>query len=853
MGPRKAGAISPRGTRECRGGGAGTARAPCGDGLPSVLAAPASASIQFDQQWGSLGILNGQFSLPNRVAADSSGGVYATDTGNDRVQKFSSTGTFITKWGSLGTGDGRFLSEQGIATDTAGNVYVVDGQANRVQKFSSSGTFITKWGSLGTGNSQFNAPQGIATDSSDDVYVADSGNARIQKFDSSGTFITKWGSVGTGDGQFSLRPGSPPIPPATSMSPTQATRGSRNSTPRASSSPSGEALGTGDGQFGASANLDVATGSAGNVIVADTFNNRIEKFRPSGTFITKWGSLGTGAGQFTSPAGVATDSSDNVYVVDQGNSRIEEFHETDATEPDTTIDSGPSGVSNADVSFTFSSSEPQLLGFECRLDSTPRTGRAARLPKAYSNLSEGSHTFEVRAVDSAGNPDTSPATRTWTVDLTAPQTTIDSGPTGPTNDASPSFGFSSEPGASFECRLDSSQEADFQPCSSPQPYSSLADGSHTFEVRATDSVGNTDPTPAAHSFTVDTAAPQTQIDSGPSGPDQRRIAVVRVLLRRGGELRVSPRLEPGGRLPALQLAAALQLAGRRLPHVRGPGHRHGGQHRPDPGRAQLHGRHGRAQTQINSGPSGPTKDATPTFGFSSEPGASFECQLDGRRLRRPCSSPQSYSLADGPHTFQVRAIDQAGNADPTPSARSFTVDTVAPMTQINAGPSGPTKDATPTFGFSSGPGASFQCKLDGGAYAPCSSPKSYSPLPNGPHTFRVRAIDAASNIDPTPSARSFTVDTVRPNTAIIGGPSGGPSPHLTVDPTPSFTFSSSQAHSSFECKLGSTPMRPALRRGPPRTWRTATTGSTSAPPIRPATSTRRRPRSASPSRPPASS
>ena len=353
--------------------------------------------------------------------------------------------------------------------------------------------------------------------------------------------------------------------------------------------------------------------------------------------------------------------------------------------------------------------------------STPRTLRAAASPKAYSNLPEGSHTFEVRAVDSAGNPDPSPASRTWTVDRTPPQTQIDSGPSGPTNDATPSFGFSSEAGASFECRLDSSQEADFQPCGSPKSYGPLPDGSHTFEVRATDSVGNTDPTPAMRSFTVDASAPDTQIDSGPSGP---------------------------------------------------------------------------------------TNDATPSFGFSSEGGASFECRLDSSQEAdfQPCGSPKSYGpLPDGSHTFEVRATDSARQHRPHPGLRSFTVDTSAPQTQINSGPSGLTKDATPSFGFSSGPGASFECELDGGAYAACSSPKTYSTLPNGHHTFRVRATDAASNTDPTPASRSFTVDTVPPNTAIITGPSGGPSPHATVDPTPTFTFSSSQAGSSFACKFGSSP------------------------------------------------
>src|SRR5206468_2298322 len=140
-----------------------------------VLAAPASASIQFDQQWGMVGILNGQFSLPNRVATDTAGNVYATDTGNTRVQKFSSSGTFLTKWGSVGTGNGQFSLPTGVATDPSGNVYVADAGNTRIQKFSSSGTFITKWGSVGTGDGQFGAGTALdlATGFAGNVLVAD--------------------------------------------------------------------------------------------------------------------------------------------------------------------------------------------------------------------------------------------------------------------------------------------------------------------------------------------------------------------------------------------------------------------------------------------------------------------------------------------------------------------------------------------------------------------------------------------------------------------------------------------------------------------------------------------------------
>ena len=480
-------------------------------------ATPAAASIQFDGQWGSaslpppLGPADGSFTAPSRAATDSSNNVYVTDSGNSRIQKFNSTGTFLSKFGSLGVANGQFLvgSASGVAVDSAGNVYVVDKLTNRVQKFNSAGTFVTAWGSLGTSNGQFSAPTGIAVDpSSGNVYVADTGNNRIQEFTSGGTYLTQWGGAGTGDGNFAA-----PSGVAVDSTGDVYVADSGNSriqkfTSAGSFITKWGSLGTGDGQFGATTTttLDLAIGSSDNVIVVDPTNNRVQKFRPIGTFITKWGTAGSGNGQFTLPSGVAISSADEVYVVDSGNSRVERFHETDTSAPDTTIDSGPSGTTNGNVSFAFSSSESPLLGFECKLDSAE--WEACGVSKSYSNLSEGSHTVQVRAVDTAGNPDPSPVSRTWTVDRTPPNTTINSGPSGTTANASPSFTFSSsEPNSTFECRLDSNQESDFQPCSSPKSYSSLADGDHTLDVRATDAVGNTDQTPASRTFTVDATPP----------------------------------------------------------------------------------------------------------------------------------------------------------------------------------------------------------------------------------------------------------------------------------------------------------------------------------------------------------
>jgi hypothetical protein len=218
---------------------------------------------------------DGQVNDPWGIAVDSAGNVYVADSMNHRVQKFSSTGVFITKWGSKGTGDGQFSWPHHVAVDSADNVYVTD--FTQVQKFSSTGVFITKWG-----DELFSYPEGIAVDSADNVYVADSNDNRITKFTSTGTFITKWGSQGTGEGEFS--------------------------------SPKG-----------------IAVDGADNVYVADDYNDRIQKFTSSGVFITEWGRKGVQTGGFDYPQDVAVDSIGNVYVADEMNQRIQKFTPPSAT------------------------------------------------------------------------------------------------------------------------------------------------------------------------------------------------------------------------------------------------------------------------------------------------------------------------------------------------------------------------------------------------------------------------------------------------------------------------------------------------------------------------------------------
>ena len=217
-----------------------------------------------------------------------------------------------------------------------------------------------------------------------------------------------------------------------------------------------------------------------------------------------------------------------------------------------------------------------------------------------------------------------------------------------------------------------------------------------------------------------------------------------------------------------------------------------------------------ADTQIDSGPAegSTTGDSTPTFSFSaSEPNSAFQCRVDGAPFAG-CSGPGAThtpaELTDGPHTFEVRAVDSGLNTDPTAASRSFTVDATAPDTQIDSGPAAGTTiaDSTPSFGFSATEGgSSFECRIDGAAFAACSGPgatHTTAALADGQHTFEVRGTDAVGNTDASPAPRAFTVDTTAPDTQIDSGPAAG---STIADSTPSFGFSATEAGSTFECRI----------------------------------------------------
>lgn len=198
----------------------------------------------------------------------------------------------------------------------------------------------------------------------------------------------------------------------------------------------------------------------------------------------------------------------------------------------------------------------------------------------------------------------------------------------------------------------------------------------------------------------------------------------------------------------------------------------------------------------------PIADNSTSVRFSFEAGernSDFDCSLDGAAFAACTSGSMFGPIADGAHSFSVRAHDRAGNLDTSPAVFAWTVDTSTPDTQLIAGPAGPQAATMAQFTFFSpdaGGGATFECKLDAGAFAACTSPRDLAALTEGTHTFSVRVRDAVGNVDPSPATRTWLVDLTPPETTIVTGPTG-----LVAVASASFTFGSNETGVTYACSF----------------------------------------------------
>lgn len=315
--------------------------------------------------FGTTGSSTGQFSGLSGIALDTTGNIYVTDQVNGgRLQKFDASGNFLSSFPlhvagypigisvdpsnniwisegdavekydqsgnvlvSLVSGTGPLVDAYTfhpwkVTTDAQGNIYATDDWNFEVLKFNAQGDFLMR---IGTPD-QYDWNNDVAVDAAGNIYVSDCGNG-VKKFAPNGTLLSQIGTGGTGDGQFTC---------ANSL--TLDSVGNlyvedddyNNNIERIEKfDADGNFLvkfgsaGSGDGQFGYVDGMHVD--AAGNIYITDTTNDRIQKLDSNGNFIMKFGSTGTSAGQFQFPEGIDVDTLGNIYVAEWGNNRLQKF------------------------------------------------------------------------------------------------------------------------------------------------------------------------------------------------------------------------------------------------------------------------------------------------------------------------------------------------------------------------------------------------------------------------------------------------------------------------------------------------------------------------------------------------
>jgi tripartite motif-containing protein 71 len=246
---------------------------PCPTGTTQV-----ATGVCFVTKWGKTGRENGEFLSPRGVAIAPDSSIFVADTGNHRIQKFSSDGIHIRSWGTQGSSVGQFLYPYDVTVDREGNVFVADLGNNRTQKFSNTGVFIRAWGKSGTGDGEFRFPMKIDTDPSGNVFVSEGNSHRVQKFTNTGSFLTK-------------------------------------SAPGELSHPVG-----------------IAVDTTGTVYVVDLGEPevKIKEFTNNLQFLKAWGQTGTGPGQWSVPGNLDVvhpqfDFKHYVYLTDPRNGRVQVY------------------------------------------------------------------------------------------------------------------------------------------------------------------------------------------------------------------------------------------------------------------------------------------------------------------------------------------------------------------------------------------------------------------------------------------------------------------------------------------------------------------------------------------------
>ncbi len=209
------------------------------------------------------------------TTAPSSGALFVSDAGGDRVIKIDKKGALLLEFGKstamFKSGQGELSKPQGLACSPQGVLFVADSGNNRFQAFNHQGLFQFSGGEKGTGPGQLKTPTGIAWDK-DKVYVSDAGNKKVATFSTSGRFLREMGTLG----------------PETLQEPRQ-----------------------------------VAVDREGNLFVLDVARGRVLAYDPQGAYLGGFGTIGKAPGFLNKPRDFALNENGDLFVAEEG--RVQAF------------------------------------------------------------------------------------------------------------------------------------------------------------------------------------------------------------------------------------------------------------------------------------------------------------------------------------------------------------------------------------------------------------------------------------------------------------------------------------------------------------------------------------------------
>jgi hypothetical protein len=674
---------------------------------------------------GTTGGLGGEFNDLGDVAVSQTGRVYVTDIYNMRVVEFDPGGSFVRTWGQdVVAGN----------AETGPEICTVAAQC--------------KAGTLGVRGGALYSPISIGVDAAGNVYVAEQ-DARVSKFDADGNFLRAWGKdviQGNGfDGAEICTVAS------------QCQQG---------------IAGTRGGELLTAAFLGVSP--AGDVYATEASHFRLSQFDSSGNFVRMWGKdvvegngvttaetctvasqckIGVqsfGAGEFYAPWGAATDAAGNLYVSEGFStySRVQKF--------------SPTG----DFLLTFGKdvSSAGGTGFEvCTVAANCTTG-------GERGSTAGAFWFvQDVAVDGAGNVYTGESINQRIQKFTSSGAFVTS------------WGKGVDGGVGFEtCATVDGCAGGFPgnlggelnngagPGLGADPLAGQALYVTEFTARRVQKYAGVD-APAVAAVTPGSPANQNSINVTGTAPAGTTVTLYASSTCTGSPITSGTAVVFAS--PGLAVTVADDSTTTFYAIATGPG----GTSACSTSSVTYVEDSTAPATPVITGtsPMSPNADTTPKVLGTAEAGSTVRLYTTS-----DCSGPAAGSVAAAVFsspgvtgslgggdsaTFRVTATDAAGNVSGCSAGVTYRLPNPID-TRITSGPDGPTSDTTPTFAFVADPaaGAALECSLDRAAFTACSSPLTYSVLPDGLHSFRVRALAPGGAPDDSPASSDFFVDTVAP-------------------------------------------------------------------------------------------